>query len=61
MGNPDGTPGIALHLDNGPDSVMNPKTGATWGSRSRQNSLVHQDVLGTVAGSDYDWSAVRRR
>jgi hypothetical protein len=57
VANPDGTPGIALHLDNGADSVMNPRTGATWGSRSRQNSLVHQNVLGTVAGDEYDWSA----
>jgi hypothetical protein len=57
VGNPDGTPGIALHLDNGPDSVMNPKTGATWGSLSRQSALVHQNVLGTIAGNDYDWSA----
>ena len=57
VANPDGKPGIALHLDNGSDSVMNPKTGATWGSRSRQNALVHQDVLGTVVGDEYDWSA----
>ncbi|HET8952063.1 MAG TPA: hypothetical protein VFN44_16195, partial [Solirubrobacteraceae bacterium] len=57
VANPDGTSGIALHLDNGSDSVMNPKTGATWGSRSRQNALVHQEVLGTVTGTDYDWSA----
>jgi hypothetical protein len=57
VANPDGHPGITLHLDNGSDSVMNPKTGATWGSRSRQNQLVHQDVLGTVVGDEYDWSA----
>ena len=57
VSNPDGSAGIALHLDNGSDSVMNPKTGATWGSRSRQSSLVHQDVLGAVAGGDYDWTA----
>ena len=42
--NPDGTTGIALHLDNGADSVMNPRTGALWGSRSRQSSIPHQDV-----------------
>ena len=55
--NPDGRTGITLHLDNGSDSVMNPKTGATWGSRSGQNALVHQNVLGAVTGDDYDWSA----
>jgi hypothetical protein len=57
VANPDGRPGITLHLDNGPDSIMDPRTGATWGSRSRQNALVHQDVLGTVVGDEYDWSA----
>ena len=53
--NPDGTTGIALHLDNGADSVMNPRTGALWGSRSRQDSIPHQDVLGSVTGNVYDW------
>ena len=56
VSNPDGKPGITLHVDNGSDSVMIPKTGATWGSRTRQNELVHQDVLGTVVGDQYDWS-----
>ena len=53
--NPDGTTGITLHLDNGADSVMNPRTGALWGSRSRQDSIPHQDVLGSVTGNVYDW------
>jgi len=54
--NPDGTTGIALHLDNGADSVMNPRTGATWGGLSRQNALVHQDVLGSFGPTgQYDW------
>jgi hypothetical protein len=57
VNNPDGKPGIALHLDNGADSVMNPKTGATWGSRTRQSALVHQNGLGTVTGDTYDWTA----
>ncbi len=56
VSNPDGQPGIALHVDNGSGSVMNSKTGATWGSLSRQNQLVHQDVLGSVVGGEYDWS-----
>ena len=53
--NPDGTTGITLHLDNGADSVMNPRTGALWGSRSRQDSILHQNVLGSVSGNVYDW------
>ena len=53
--NPDGTTGITLHLDNGADSVMNPRTGALWGSRSRQDSILHQDLLGSVTGNVYDW------
>ena len=57
VGNPDGTPGITLHVDNGAGSVMNPVNGATWGSRSRQSSIPHQDVLGSFAGSNYVWSA----
>ena len=56
--NPDGTTGITLHLDNGTDSVMNPRTGALWGSRSRQSSIPHQDVLGSVAANQYDWGPV---
>ncbi len=55
VSNPDGTTGITLHLDNGADSVMNPRTGALWGSRSRQSSILHQDVLGSVAAARYDW------
>ena len=56
VGNPDGTSGITLHIDNGAGSVMNPVTGATWGSRSRQSQIPHQNVLGSLAGSNYVWS-----
>ena len=57
VSNPDGTTGITLHLDNGADSVMNPRTGALWGSRSRQTSITHSAVTGSVAANTYDWSA----
>ena len=53
--NPDGTTGIALHVDNGPASVMNPRTGARWGARSGHDILSHVDVLGTVGAGGYDW------
>ena len=39
---------------------MNPKTGAAWGSRSRQNALVHQDVLGSVVGGRVRLGRLRR-
>lgn len=39
--NPDGVQGIRMHLDAGTDTIMNPKTGATWGSRSRANAIVN--------------------
>ena len=57
--NPDGVDGITAHIDNGPDSTMNPKTGAKWGStRSGANSVPHEEKLGTVDAQDfYDWSA----
>lgn len=55
--NPDGTTGIVLHVDAGADRVMNPPTGALWGSQSRSNSLAHVDALGTSVGNNYDWTA----
>ena len=33
--NPDGTTGINIHIDCGPDCIMNPDTGETWGQYSR--------------------------
>ncbi len=55
--NPDGTTGITLHVDNGPASVMDPVTGATWGARSEHETLPHQDVLGGMVNKAYDWTA----
>ena len=49
--------GIALHVDNGANSMMDPVTGEAWGARSNQNEFAHVDVLGTKNGDDYDWSA----
>lgn len=40
VSNPDLTPGITLHVDNGRFSVMNPRTGALWGPlSSAKNTL----------------------
>jgi Tol biopolymer transport system component len=58
LANPDGTTGIDLHVDNGPGSTMNPRTGAAWGARSEQDAIPFTAVLGVVAGPGaYDWSA----
>ena len=55
--NPDRVDGIALHVDNGPGSVMDPTTGEPWGSLSQHDTLPHQDVLGNDVGGPYDWTA----
>jgi hypothetical protein len=55
--NPDGTTGVRVHIDSGSNSVMNPTTGATWGSASRAGSVTHDESLGAFdAGGLYDWS-----
>jgi hypothetical protein len=59
VANPDGGRGITLHVDNGPSSNMDPRSagGSQWGELSDQDTLTHQDVLGTTAGDDYNWTA----
>jgi hypothetical protein len=52
---PTGSTGIALHVDAGPDSVLEP--GVTWGRLSRARVLPWQKNLGTAASGTYDWSA----
>jgi hypothetical protein len=57
VNNPDGQSGVALHVDNGPGSVMDPRTGETWGIFSDQDEVPHADELGTGAHpTPYDWS-----
>jgi hypothetical protein len=58
VSNPDGTTGIRMHIDSGADSIMDPRTQATWGSRSRGGAIPHQDVLGSSSGNTYNWSAL---
>jgi hypothetical protein len=57
VSNPDGSTGITVHVDNGPSSTMDPTTGETWGSLSRQDAVPLQQVLGTEPGGQYNWSA----
>jgi Tol biopolymer transport system component len=57
VANPDLANGINLHVDNGSTSVMN-AAGDQWGAQSDQDSLTHQDVLGSFSAPNvYDWSA----
>lgn len=55
--NPDGEDGITLHVDNGPTSVMDPATGATWGGLSRANNIGYIPSLGYFQGNNYNWDA----
>jgi hypothetical protein len=58
VGNPDGTQGIELHVDNGPAAVMDPSSGALWGTLSDQDSVTHDATLGSMTpGSParYEW------
>ena len=51
VSNPDGNDGIALHVDNGPSSIMNPHTGERWGTHSRGTTTIpHENVLGIGLG-----------
>lgn len=55
---PAGSVGINLHVDQGPNSVLDFNTGATWGALlSRAGALTHIDDLGTTSGAMYNWSA----
>jgi beta-lactam-binding protein with PASTA domain len=63
--NPDGTTGINIHIDCGPDCIMNPDTGQTWGQYSRAFAIEPEiEVLGTEycpspvinPDCDYDWT-----
>lgn len=52
--------GIRLHIDAGPDSLMNPDTGATWGALSQVSGAVAAPT--PIAGYDpaaqrFDWTA----
>jgi hypothetical protein len=49
--------GINLHVDNGPASVMDPRSGATWGDRSEGTATVpFRDTLGTRSAGMYSFA-----
>ncbi|MBJ7328622.1 MAG: hypothetical protein JHC95_01925 [Solirubrobacteraceae bacterium] len=56
--NPDSRNGITLHVDGGPNSIMNPRTGATWGDRSQSTESAEiPSAIGSFAPGcgAYDW------
>ncbi len=58
VANPDGSTGITLHIDSGPESIMDPETGATWEARSRAGTVPYAASLGAFSDGKYDWSAL---
>ena len=54
---PTGSVGINFHVDEGPSSILNFATSATWGALSKAQSIPWQSSLGTFSGSNYNWSA----
>jgi len=55
---PNGVTGINMHVDQGPNSILNFATNATWGALSQAGSITFQNNLGAVDGNgDYDWTA----
>jgi hypothetical protein len=55
VANPSGSNGIALHVDNGPSSLMDPRTGSEWGELSKSHSIRHEREFGSSAGDDYSF------
>ncbi|MBV1947587.1 OmpL47-type beta-barrel domain-containing protein [Streptomyces sp. BV129] len=51
------TTGINLHVDAGPNSIMNFATNATWGTLSKARPLTEQTNLGTAVNGMYQWNA----
>ena len=54
--NLNGVPGIALHVDNGVGSEMDPGTHETWGARSRQDVIPTSTDLAPASGVAFDWA-----
>jgi beta-lactam-binding protein with PASTA domain len=55
--NPDRSTGITLHVDCGPDCIMNPLTGATWDSLSHSHTIAETDA-NAILGDQADPSCV---
>jgi hypothetical protein len=57
VSNPDGKPGINLHVDLGPQSIMNSISGAAWDTLSAASEVPFQEVVG-LNDPDNIWSDV---
>jgi uncharacterized repeat protein (TIGR01451 family) len=59
VSNPDGTSGINIHIDAGPDSVMNPSTSRHWNAFSRAGEVPFQfSILPSIGTNVFQWSDV---
>ena len=57
VSNPDGSTGIALHVDAGPNSLMNLNPVMFWGGLSRSDTFPHLAESGPLTSDDEDdWS-----
>jgi hypothetical protein len=54
---PTGAQGINLHVDAGPDSIMNFDTGAKWSELSNARQITEVANFGTRTAGKYDWTA----
>ncbi|MEK6299369.1 MAG: PKD domain-containing protein [Acidobacteriota bacterium] len=55
--NPDGQTGINLHIDAGPDSIMDPRNGKKWKARSLGGNVhAFQQFIVPFNGAQYVWS-----
>lgn len=54
---PTGSIGINLHVDQGPNSILNFATNATWGALSRAQAIPWAPLLGSFTLGNYDWTA----
>lgn len=52
-----GTLGVNLHIDHGPDSILDYSTGEKWGSLSRAHAVTLKPGFGSFfPDGDYDWT-----
>ena len=49
--------GIKIHIDAGPNSIMNYDTGETWGDLSAANALTYQEIL-YLGNSFENWNQI---
>lgn len=55
VNNPDGKPGIHIHVDFGKNAPLSWGKAATWGDLSRSKSLTGQQYIGTCTGNTKNW------